>query len=159
LNDPRLPRVIGRLTEEYKVRAGLLVVEITEAALIADPEHSLRVIRELEKLGVEIAIDDFGTGYSSLSHLRRLPVKELKVDRSFVEAMVRDENSAVIVRSIIHLAHDLGMKVVAEGVEGESVWERLAADGCDLAQGNWICPPAPPAELPGQLQAKGRFRL
>jgi EAL domain-containing protein (putative c-di-GMP-specific phosphodiesterase class I) len=97
----------------------------------------------LSSLGVHVSIDDFGTGYSSLSMLKRLPVDELKIDRSFVSPMMHDESDLIIVRSTIHLGHDLGMKVIAEGVEDEGTLERLASLGCDLIQGYFISRPLP----------------
>jgi EAL domain-containing protein (putative c-di-GMP-specific phosphodiesterase class I) len=94
-------------------------------------------------MGVRVSIDDFGTGYSSLSYLKQLPVDELKIDRSFVGSMTVDENQAVIVRSIIDLGHNLGLRVVAEGLEDEATLAQLAALGCDLAQGYYLGRPAP----------------
>jgi EAL domain-containing protein (putative c-di-GMP-specific phosphodiesterase class I) len=108
--------------------------------------HPQAVIANLERLrsmGVRVSIDDFGTGYSSLSYLKQLPVDELKIDRSFVGSMTVDETQAVIVRSIIDLGHNLGLRVVAEGLEDEPTLRRLAALGCDLAQGYYLGRPAP----------------
>jgi EAL domain-containing protein (putative c-di-GMP-specific phosphodiesterase class I) len=98
-------------------------------------------------------IDDFGTGYSSLAYLRRLPVSALKIDKSFVMGMLREENDAVIVRSTIDLGRNLGLEVVAEGVESGELWTRLAAMGCDVAQGFHLSPPMAPEEVPGWLDA------
>ena len=110
---------------------------------MADPDRSLETVMALSSLGVHVSIDDFGTGYSSLSMLKRLPVDELKIDRSFVSPMMHDESDLIIVRSTIHLGHDLGMKVIAEGVEDEGTLEQLASLGCDLIQGYFISRPLP----------------
>jgi len=124
-----------------------LQLEITESAIMTDPTRARSTVEELVGLGVSFAIDDFGTGYSSLSYLRQLAVDELKIDHSFVTDMVRDENDASIVRSTVDLAHNLGMRVTAEGVETEQVWERLRALGCDYAQGYYLCRPLPGGEV------------
>ncbi|WP_341719440.1 EAL domain-containing protein [Micromonospora sp. FIMYZ51] len=124
-----------------------LQLEITEGALMADPRRVLTTITRLHRIGVGIALDDFGTGYSSLQHLRRLPLSEVKVDRSFVLGMVDDADDAAIVRSTIELAKALGLRVVAEGVEDERSWRMLHAAGCDVAQGWFYARPMPAAEL------------
>ncbi|GGM22481.1 hypothetical protein GCM10011608_04120 [Micromonospora sonchi] len=124
-----------------------LQLEITEGALMADPRRVLTTITRLHRIGVGIALDDFGTGYSSLQHLRRLPLSEVKVDRSFVLGMVDDADDAAIVRSTIELAKALGLRVVAEGVEDERSWRMLHAAGCDAAQGWFYARPMPAEEL------------
>ncbi|MET8041762.1 EAL domain-containing protein [Micromonospora sp. NPDC005215] len=131
----------------YGVPAERLQVEITEGALMADPRRVLTTISQLHRIGVGIALDDFGTGYSSLQHLRRLPLSEVKVDRSFVLGMADDADDAAIVRSMIELAGALGLRVVAEGVEDERTWRMLHAAGCDAAQGWFYARPMPAAEL------------
>ncbi|MEU8182163.1 EAL domain-containing protein [Micromonospora sp. NPDC049044] len=131
----------------YGVPAERLQVEITEGALMADPRRVLATISQLHRIGVGIALDDFGTGYSSLQHLRRLPLSEVKVDRSFVLGMADDADDAAIVRSMIELAGALGLRVVAEGVEDERTWRLLHAAGCDAAQGWFYARPMPAAEL------------
>ncbi|GAB3955355.1 hypothetical protein GCM10027614_64350 [Micromonospora vulcania] len=131
----------------YEVPAEQLQLEITEGALMADPRRVLATISRLHKLGVAIALDDFGTGYSSLQHLRRLPLSEVKVDRSFVLGMADDADDAAIVRSMIELAGALGLRVVAEGVEDERTWRMLHAAGCDAAQGWFYARPMPAEEL------------
>jgi EAL domain-containing protein (putative c-di-GMP-specific phosphodiesterase class I) len=110
---------------------------------MADPGHARLVLNELQRTGVQVALDDFGTGYSSLAHLRQLPVNEIKIDRSFVGQMLKQESDAIIVEAIIGLGHNLGLRVIAEGVEDEASWERLAAFGCDSAQGFLISPGLP----------------
>jgi hypothetical protein len=110
---------------------------------MADPERSREVLSDLSEMGVSLSIDDFGTGYSSLSQMKRLPVNEIKIDKSFVMGMARDENDAVIVRLTIDLAHNLGLRVVAEGVESENDLNLLRAWGCDVAQGYYLSRPLP----------------
>ncbi|MEU7795077.1 bifunctional diguanylate cyclase/phosphodiesterase [Micromonospora tulbaghiae] len=131
----------------YGVPPERLQVEITEGALMADPRRVLASITQLHRIGVGIALDDFGTGYSSLQHLRRLPLSEVKVDRSFVLGMAEDPDDAAIVRSMIELAGALGLRVVAEGVEDERTWRLLHAAGCDVAQGWFHARPMPAEDL------------
>ncbi|WP_422734107.1 EAL domain-containing protein [Micromonospora sp. WMMD558] len=139
-------RIAGRLAR-YGVPPQRLQLEITEGALMADPRRVLATISRLHRLGVGIALDDFGTGYSSLQHLRRLPLSEVKVDRSFVLGMAEDADDAAIVTSMIELAGALGLRVVAEGVEDERTWRLLHAAGCDAAQGWFYARPMPAEEL------------
>ena len=147
LLDPRFPARVRELLDAHDVAPYLLCLELTETAVMTDYDLALVVLQALDTMGVSLSIDDFGTGYSSMSYLKTLPVKELKIDRSFVMAMANDPDSAVIVRSTIDLAHDLGMTVVAEGVEDRITRNDLAALGCDLVQGFEICRPVPAAEL------------
>lgn len=133
----------------------LIQFELTEGTLMADPTSALVTLRSLRDLGVELFIDDYGTGYSSLSYLRELPVDALKIDRSFVTPMMAKSASALIVESTIELGHNLGLKVVAEGVESRAVWEQLAAAGCDVAQGFLISRPMPAEEF---LPWEGKWR-
>ncbi|MDW3846461.1 EAL domain-containing protein [Micromonospora sp. BRA006-A] len=139
-------QIADRLTR-YGVPPERLQVEITEGALMADPRRVLASITQLHRIGVGIALDDFGTGYSSLQHLRRLPLSEVKVDRSFVLGMAEDPDDAAIVRSMIELAGALGLRVVAEGVEDERTWRLLHAAGCDVAQGWFHARPMPAEDL------------
>jgi EAL domain-containing protein (putative c-di-GMP-specific phosphodiesterase class I) len=127
-------------------------LEITEGALMADPARVLSTISRLDRVGVAIALDDFGTGYSSMQHLRRLPLTEVKIDRSFVVTMADDPDDAAIVRSIIELAGALGLRVVAEGVEDQRVLCALREAGCHVAQGWFHGRPMPPGELVGWLE-------
>jgi len=120
---------------------------------MADPQQALEILRHLRGMGVGISIDDFGTGYSSLSYLKRLPVDEIKIDKSFVLNMATDDSDAAIVRSTIGLGHDLGLSVVAEGVENEETLDLLKALGCDVAQGMHLAVPAPASHLPACLKA------
>jgi diguanylate cyclase (GGDEF)-like protein len=143
----------------HRLAPDTLELEITEGALMADPGRVLATLQSLEDLGVGLALDDFGTGYSSLSHLRRMPVSEIKIDRGFVSRMAADLDDETIVRSIIDLAGALGLRVIAEGVEDESTWRRLAALGCDEAQGWFFARPKPAEELTGWLAQRPRFSV
>ncbi|MBA3488771.1 MAG: EAL domain-containing protein [Longispora sp.] len=134
--------------DRYGVTADRVQLEITEGALMADPRRVLATLQRLDKLGIALSLDDFGTGYSSLQHLRRLPLSEVKIDRSFVLGMNDDPDDAAIVRSIIDLAGALGLRVVAEGVEDERTWRWLVAHGCHVAQGWFFARPMPAEELP-----------
>jgi diguanylate cyclase (GGDEF)-like protein/PAS domain S-box-containing protein len=135
LHDPELPKALETLLAAWDVPAGMLRLEITETALMTNPTRTIEVVTQLSELGLHLSIDDFGTGYSSLAYLKRLPVKEIKIDKSFVRDMATNENDAVIVRSTIDLGHNLGLAVVAEGVESQDAWEQLVTLGCDMAQG------------------------
>jgi EAL domain-containing protein (putative c-di-GMP-specific phosphodiesterase class I) len=135
LLDRKLPGEIERLLDAYSLPADALQLEITERMIMSDPDRALAIVSRLSDLGVRLSVDDYGTGYSSLANLRRLPIDELKIDRSFVTPMLKDESDLIIVRSTINLAHDLGLKIIAEGVEDEPTLEHLSMLGCDLAQG------------------------
>ncbi len=111
---------------------------------MTDPVRARETLNHLNKMGVLLSIDDFGTGYSSLSYLKQLPVSEIKIDRSFVMDMISNENDAIIVRATIDLAHNLGLKIVAEGVKDKPTWEILRVLGCDIGQGYFISKPVPP---------------
>jgi diguanylate cyclase (GGDEF)-like protein len=133
--------------EEHDVPPSALMVEVTEGVLMADPGRAATTLMSLAAIGVGVSLDDFGTGYSSLVHLKRLPVSEVKIDRSFVLRMDVNEDDAAIVRSIIDLASALGLRVVAEGVETREAWDRLAVYGCDAAQGWYLSQALPADEL------------
>jgi EAL domain-containing protein (putative c-di-GMP-specific phosphodiesterase class I) len=124
-----------------------VVLELTESAAMKDLSNTLRVMEQLRVLGVRFSIDDFGTGYSSLSHLKRLPVDEIKIDRSFIQELEARPNDEVIVRSTINLGHALGLKVVAEGVEQPASFEALKRLGCDLVQGYLVSRPLSASDL------------
>jgi diguanylate cyclase (GGDEF)-like protein len=141
LSDLGFPVWLAACLREAGVPADRLTVEVTETSITADPVRAMKVLDDVRRLGIRIAIDDFGTGYSSLSYLRRLRPDEIKIDKSFVVQMLTDENSAVIVRSTIDLAHGLGLEVVAEGVEDQATYDVLAALGCDRQQGFHIAQP------------------
>ncbi|HEX5542431.1 MAG TPA: EAL domain-containing protein [Micromonospora sp.] len=150
VRDLHTGEVVEQITDRlrrYGVPPEQLQLEITESALMADPRRVLATISKLDKIGVAIALDDFGTGYSSMQHLRRLPLAEVKVDRSFVLGMAADADDAVIVRSVIELAGALGLRVVAEGVEDERTWRLLHDAGCHVAQGWFYARPMPAEDL------------
>ena len=144
---------IGELLDRYQLDREYLTLEITESAIMHEPERSLDILRALDDMGVYLSIDDFGTGYSSLSYLKRLPVKQLKIDRSFVSDMISDRDDAMIVRSTIDLAHNLGLSTVAEGVESEQILERLKNMECDVAQGYLISRPLSRDDFLSYLEA------
>ncbi|MFZ5521460.1 MAG: putative bifunctional diguanylate cyclase/phosphodiesterase [Pseudomonadota bacterium] len=143
LIDPELPARLDDVLRRHGLPPSAFGLEITESAIMDDPQRALQTLERLHGMGLRLAIDDFGTGYSSLAYLKRLPVDELKIDKSFVMNMERDAQDAKIVRSTIDLAHNLGLKVVAEGIENETAWRLLAALQCDQAQGYWIARPMP----------------
>jgi len=147
LLDLDLPQTVATLLGLHGVSSEWLELEITESVILADPMRARAVLSRLDAMGVRLAIDDFGSGYSSLAYLKRLPVSEIKIDRSFVMNMERDDNDAVIVRSTIELGRNLGLRVVAEGVENDAVWHRLAQLRCDQAQGYFLARPVPADEL------------
>jgi diguanylate cyclase (GGDEF)-like protein len=141
LLDRDLPNQIERLLSAYSLPPEALQLEITESMIMSDPDRALATVTRLSDLGVRMSVDDFGTGYSSLANLRRLPIDELKIDRSFVSPMLQDESDLIIVRSTINLGHDLGLRIIAEGVEDAQTLDRLALLGCDLAQGFHVSRP------------------
>ena len=152
LHDMDLPASISALLAESGVAPQDLILEITESAVMANPSDGLAILTELDRMGVTLSIDDFGTGYSSLAYLKGLPVDELKIDKSFVMDMVENENDAVIVRSTIDLAHNLGPKVTAEGVETRDAWHILGMLGCDCSQGYFMGRPMPAEKLEAWLR-------
>jgi EAL domain-containing protein (putative c-di-GMP-specific phosphodiesterase class I) len=147
LLNPELPAIFIELMKTHKAAADWLSLEITESAIMADPLRAQGVLESLRGIGFHIAVDDFGTGHSSLAYLKKLPVGELKIDKSFVINMARDKDDASIVRSTIDLGHNMGLVVVAEGVESRETWDMLQAWGCDIAQGYFISRPLPPENL------------
>jgi EAL domain-containing protein (putative c-di-GMP-specific phosphodiesterase class I) len=147
LLDPKLPDLVTKRFQANGVAPDWMTFEITESAIMANPENALDVLMRLHEMGIRFSIDDFGTGYSSLAYLKKLPVDEIKIDKSFVINMAGNQNDAVIVRSTIDLAHNLGLKVIAEGVENKALWDRLSALGCDEAQGYHMARPMPAEDL------------
>ncbi len=147
LLDHELPEDVGRLLVQAGVDPALLVLEITESSVMSDPARTIGVLRRLAGMGVTISVDDFGTGYSSLTYLSRLPVLEIKIDKSFVLGMLHDRNDAVIVQTIVDLGANLGLRVVAEGVEDAATWDRLTELDCALAQGFHLSRPVPAGVL------------
>jgi diguanylate cyclase (GGDEF)-like protein len=153
LLDPQLPNQVAELLTRWDVPATRLTLELTESFLMADSGRSVGVMSLLSEVGITLSIDDFGTGYSSLSHLRRLPIREIKIDRSFVMNMRRDPNDWMIARATVDLGRNLGLRVVAEGVEDAETLARLVEMGCEQAQGYHVCVPLPAEELTGWLEA------
>jgi diguanylate cyclase (GGDEF)-like protein/PAS domain S-box-containing protein len=147
LLDQSLPGKVQSALDRWGVDPRFLKIEITESSIMADPAHALAILSMLQSMGVRLSVDDFGTGYSSLTHLRELPIDEIKVDKSFVMGMTKNEADAAIVRTVVDLGHNLGKQVCAEGVEDEATWNQLREIGCDLAQGYWIARPLPAKEL------------
>jgi EAL domain-containing protein (putative c-di-GMP-specific phosphodiesterase class I) len=141
LLDQQLPDDVARLLEDYGASPRSLKFEITESTILADPKRVEKVLDRLHAMRVKLAIDDFGTGYSSLSYLKRLPVSEVKIDRSFVMQMATSVDDALIVRSTIELGRNLALRVTAEGVETRGVWEELRQLGCHDAQGYYLSRP------------------
>jgi diguanylate cyclase (GGDEF)-like protein/PAS domain S-box-containing protein len=135
IRDPQLANRFRAVCQRWGVPPHRMMFEITESSVISDPKWASRVLKRLAKIDCKISLDDFGTGYSSLVHLQTLPISELKIDRSFVAAMSTDQNASTIVRTIVNLAHALGMQVVAEGVEDRATFTRLTVIGCDQIQG------------------------
>jgi diguanylate cyclase len=143
LHDLAFPAEVQRLLDSADLPGALLTLELTESAIMTDPARALTVLRALDAMGVGLSIDDFGTGYSSMSYLKKLPVRELKIDRSFVMGLTSDANDVVLVQSAVDLGHNLGLHVVAEGVEDAATMGMLAAMGCDELQGYFISRPVP----------------
>ena len=158
LLDETFPDEVAALLAAHDVPAELLTLEITESSVMADPARTLPVLNRLHSMGVVLSVDDFGTGYSSLAYLRRLPVDEVKIDKSFLRTMTRDDNDAAIVRAIVELGRSLGLRVVAEGIEDAATYAAVAAMGCSTGQGYVISRPVPVTEL-GPVLAHRRLRL
>ncbi|MFN8077712.1 MAG: EAL domain-containing protein [Kineosporiaceae bacterium] len=153
LVDAELVASVQRALRRHRLPAHLLTLEITESSVMDDPQRAIRTLTQLRALGITLAVDDFGTGYSSLSYLKRLPVQEVKIDKSFVMTLPVDADNASIVRSIVDLGANLGLRVIAEGVEDAQSWNLLAAMGCDVAQGYHLARPMPAEDLLGWLDA------
>jgi diguanylate cyclase (GGDEF)-like protein len=158
--DLRDPKLIDRIKGGFATWGSEpddMQFELTESALMEDPAGALEMLSKLKSLGVRLLIDDFGTGYSSLSYLHKLPVDTIKIDRSFISTVTASEQSAAIVRCITELAHALKLEVVAEGVEDQATWERIAAMGCDVVQGYWVSKPMPVGEF-SDWKTRSRWR-
>jgi EAL domain-containing protein (putative c-di-GMP-specific phosphodiesterase class I) len=154
LHDSRFADEVGAALMRAGVAPASLELELTERVVMADPTRALETITALSQLGVRLSLDDFGTGYSSLAYLKRLPVTEIKIDKSFVLGMDVDDEDATIVRSTIDLAHGLGLRAVAEGVETLRAWERLVELGCDAAQGFYMSRPRSAEDLTDWLHER-----
>ncbi|HWX74834.1 MAG TPA: GGDEF domain-containing phosphodiesterase, partial [Solirubrobacteraceae bacterium] len=153
LLDTRLADDVQALVERHQTNPADLELEITEDTLMQDPNRALAVIARVSEMGVTFSLDDFGTGYSCLAQLKRLPVRSLKIDRSFVMNMTNSAEDASIVRSAIQLGHSLNLRVVAEGIESPEHLKQLEDFGCDVAQGFHLGRPVPPEDIPGWLHA------
>jgi EAL domain-containing protein (putative c-di-GMP-specific phosphodiesterase class I) len=152
VNNVNLVEDVAAALAEAGLPADRLVLEITESSVMGDPGRTVPILQRLSDIGITLSLDDFGTGYSSLSYLQKLPVREVKIDKSFVMGLTEDDGqahaSSVLVRSILTLASNLGLRVVAEGIENVEVMELLRGLGCDLAQGYYIARPLPAPEIP-----------
>ena len=153
LLDPSFVEDVTEILTRCRVPHKHLLLEITESSIMADPVRAAEVCHRLNDLGIGLSLDDFGAGYSSLGYLKRLPVQEIKIDKSFILGMTDDDNDEVIVRSTIDLARNLRLRVVAEGVETREVWNSLQSLGCDLAQGFYLGRPMPGTKFPGWLRS------
>jgi EAL domain-containing protein (putative c-di-GMP-specific phosphodiesterase class I) len=154
LLDDTFPHEIVAALDARGLAHHALVIEVTESSILSNPERIERVLTQLKELGVGISLDDFGTGYASLTHLKSLPVRELKLDRSFVAQMCTDSTDAAIVSATVELAHRLGIRVVAEGVEDELTWRTLHELGCERIQGYLLSRPIAAAELTQLLRSR-----
>ncbi len=159
LLDGSLPGEIADMLREYRLPAEMLRLEITESSIIVDPGRAEVVLADLHRLGISLSIDDFGTGYSSLAHLLRLPVDEIKIDRSFVSGLLERHSEAAIVQATVDLGRRLAMTVTAEGVEDRDTWDKLAELGCDVGQGFWFARPMSADALERWLVDKRTERL
>lgn len=159
LKDPHFDTFIRETVLEYTVPSNFVTLEVTESAVVDNPQAAIALLRRFKDDGFKISIDDYGTGYSSLAQLKQLPVNELKIDKSFVQRLETDEDDQIIVRSTIELAHNMGLSVVAEGIEDEYSLHWLARHGCELAQGYFISRPQPSEKITPWLAAQHDFNL
>jgi EAL domain-containing protein (putative c-di-GMP-specific phosphodiesterase class I) len=153
LSDDKLVGQLSELLESSRVAPECLTMEVTESGVMANPERAARILERLRGLGFGLSIDDFGTGYSSLNYVRTLPACELKLDRSFVRDIDTNTSNAAIVRAVVDLAHGLGLKVVAEGVETRADADAVRALGCDQMQGYYVSRPLPATDFERFFQA------
>ncbi len=142
-----LIQIIERTVNRFGIDPSLLELELTESTLMEDAESNLSTLNALRDMGIQLSLDDFGTGYSSLAYLKRFPIDVLKIDQGFIRDIGKSPDDEAITRAIIAMAHSLGMKVVAEGVETEAVLDFLCAEGCDMIQGYFISRPMPEAQV------------
>jgi EAL domain-containing protein (putative c-di-GMP-specific phosphodiesterase class I) len=152
LYDADVVDLISRTIKIWGIRPEQLILEVTESAMMVDPKSSLETLNRFHDFGIKLAIDDFGTGYSSLAYVKKLPVDELKIDKSFVMNMDKDKGDAMIVRTVIDMAHNFEIAVTAEGVESQPILEQLIDLGCEYAQGFHMARPMPQMELDKWLQ-------
>jgi EAL domain-containing protein (putative c-di-GMP-specific phosphodiesterase class I) len=158
LLDPTFPDTVASALAASGLPGDMLSIEITENTVMADPDRAVEVLRRIRALGITTAIDDFGTGYSSMAYLKILPVDEIKVDRSFVRDMASDPSNYVLVESTVDLGHNLGLVVVAEGVEDDSTVQALHDVGCDVAQGYHFARPLSAGDFTAYLTSRGPAR-
>jgi EAL domain-containing protein (putative c-di-GMP-specific phosphodiesterase class I) len=158
LVDAELPQQIADILKRHRVAPDRLVVEVTESAAMDDPRRAVATLAALRATGTGISVDDFGTGNASIEYLAKLPATEIKIDRSFITDILDDPRSEAIVGSTIDLVRNLGLTVVAEGIESEAVLRHLTALGCDTAQGYFISRPQPPEQLTAMLSGAGEIR-
>jgi len=158
LHDPELPDLIAGIQAATQINPKWVVLEITEGSIMTDPEKALEIIQRLHEMGYKLSIDDFGTGYSSLAYLKKMPLAELKIDRSFVQDILHSDSDAVIVKATINLAHNLGLQVVAEGVEDAEIMAKLKDYECDIAQGYYLNKPQSVADFNTWL-AESQWKL
>lgn len=159
LHDPEFPDLVAGMMARTSIQPDWVILEITESSIMVDPARVLNVVERLHEMGFNLSIDDYGTGYSSLAYLKKLPVSELKIDKSFVMDMLSSENDAIIVRATVDLAHNLGLKVTAEGVETEEALAVLRGYGCDIGQGYLFSKPRPLMDILNWMKSgpwKGR---
>jgi len=154
LHDSQLAERMGAALRAHGVSGHTLTLEMTESAMMSNPRQVMHVLNGLDALGILIAVDDFGTGFSSLSYLKSLPVDILKIDKSFIFGLDEDKSDQAIVQATLSLGHNLGLEVVAEGVESREVWDLLRAMGCDRAQGYYMSKPLAPGELEAWLKTQ-----
>jgi EAL domain-containing protein (putative c-di-GMP-specific phosphodiesterase class I) len=157
LQSREVVELVGRAMNIWGAEPASLVLEVTESAMMSDPNAAHHTLSALHEMGIMLSIDDFGTGYSSLAYLKNLPVGELKIDKSFVLHMAENQQDRKIVQSIIDLAHNLEMSVVAEGIENQQTLDMLIGMGCDYGQGFYIGRPMPIGEMPRWMEA-GNWR-
>jgi len=153
LYDPNIIQMIKSALNMWSIEPDNVMLEVTESAVMLEPEHSLEVLKNLTELALDLSIDDFGTGYSSLAYLKHLPVAELKIDKSFVLAMSKNEDDKIIARTIIELGHNFNLSVIAEGIEDKETMTELASLGCDKGQGYYMSRPVTESELNEFIQS------
>lgn len=158
LKERQFAERVSDVLQRHGLSPSQLVLEVTESAMMDDPERALQVLRQLSEIGIRLSIDDFGTGYSSLAYIKQLPVQEIKIDRSFVMDMESTHNDQVIVRTTVNMCHDLGLDVVAEGVETASACEALRDLGCDYLQGYYLSRPLPYDQFLHWLKVSGQLQ-
>jgi EAL domain-containing protein (putative c-di-GMP-specific phosphodiesterase class I) len=155
---PELIDEVSDAFSDWQLPMSSITLEVTESALMEEPETALETLGKLRELGVTLSVDDFGTGYSSLSQLRKLPVQELKIDKSFVLKLDTEPQDQLIVKSTIDMAHGLGLKTVAEGIENLETWHILKSWGCETGQGFYMSRPVKAADLPATLESLQKLK-